>query len=306
MGNNKWQVDRIAQTTAAKGMISDEAPSHRWDLMLEPQTEGRRSSAEGKRQNNNPAYRWDLHGSFHGKASKKKRFIRRVKSDITDDRMNLLERAVRSKCSKEVEDLSHACRHEGKNSDSDDGDTESEKGVSGDTNEDQASVEKEMGYNWKLKRPMMLRSRSDITCHKADCTEKGQPSLPLPSKKRRRVHFTSEEPAYIDLPALTDEDKAILYFSKVEIKFFREDRDREAAERQLEKGKTRYADNSKNLDSIWGSSSKPKKKPDNSRTVDDKRKDEKKANEAKKEAEMNSVIDALQAAMSQAKLVTGY
>jgi hypothetical protein len=296
------------QTTAAKSMIS-EPPPHRWDLNENAQKGGVGSSAG---LNANPAYRWDRHGK-----AEKKRLLRRTKSDITGDRMIHPGKGDETKCSKEAEDVLQSRQNSLVDSDSDESDRESEsdkvsaeQSSDDETEEEEEEEEKEiaMGYNWKRKRPMILRSKSDITCYESNDIRKRRESQsePMRPKKSPRVHFTPDDPLYIELPVLTDEDKEHLFFSKAELRSFRDDRDREKAEQQMERRNARFADNTANMDSFWGTSSKPKKIPDNGNKVVEKQNGEKLAKEAEKATEMNNVLDALQLAMAQAKLVTGY
>lgn len=166
-----------------------------------------------------------------------------------------------------------------------------------------------IGYNWVTKKTVPLRSRSDLSSYEPKAASQRRKSSPLSKRrsKRRCVRFSEEDPEYIDLPALTEKDKAELFWTKVEILSFRSDQSNEKAELQRKKRDATCGNASASLNSFWGGK-KTTSAEDKQIEKELKAKKEaaKKEWEAKKEAEMASVMEALQSAMNQASLVTGY
>ncbi|CAB9527975.1 expressed unknown protein [Seminavis robusta] len=262
----------------------DSSDYYSWDLNLMP-----------KETDSRPDYhQWDQSGQSKVKKSPvKKSPIRRTKSDCSD-RYTMATAGKRGgkRPSKEAEDI---LRRE----------EESEEEESSDEEEEEEEEdEKTMGFNWKTKKRMLLRSRSDLTGFQSNTVRKSKKQevrrkSRLPPK--RTVSFSSAEPAFVTLPPLREEDKPLMFWTKAEVQSFRYDRDEEKAEKERQRRNSQFANNTAGMDSLWGSSSKPKKKPDKSAEEEAR-----KAREAKEEADMQSVMDSLALAMAQAQMVTGY
>lgn len=170
-----------------------------------------------------------------------------------------------------------------------------------------------IGYNWKKRKPIM-RCKSDLTLYESkglrdelEGSGKRRGKRRPKKKKNLSVTFDMEAGSTHSLPELTEEDKGMLFYTRRELREFRDDRERERVEKERAARNATYADNSAGLGSIFGGSAKKKKTPPKpSNKVVDKlhgEREQRKAEKAKKEAD---VMDALQLAMAQAKMVTGY
>ena len=199
----------------------------------------------------------------------------------------------------------------------DDNDDDSSDNDSSDSDDDIPTSRKSdselIGYNWKKRKPIM-RCKSDLTLYESkglrdelEGSSQRRGKRRPKKKKNLSVTFDMEAGSTHSLPELTEEDKGMLFYTRRELREFRDDRERERVEKEREARNATYADNSAGLGSIFGGSAKKKKPPPKpSNKVVDKlhgEREQKKAEKAKKEAD---IMDALQLAMAQAKMVTGY
>jgi len=169
----------------------------------------------------------------------------------------------------------------------------------------------EVGYNWRTRRRIM-RCKSDLTLYesKDDNNTPNQRNSRGGKRPRKILVKINEKNNQIhELEPLTDEDKAAMFYTKREIREMRDDRERERAEREYEKRNRQYADNSSKIGSIFSSAGGPKKAaqpPKKRNSAVERLHGEKQAKELEKEKKMQEMLDSLQLAMAQAKMVTGY
>lgn len=232
----------------------------------------------------------DYHWEKHGKPLPRGTIPRRSCSDITDyGPRQPLRRSARGKVPPVVaEDQSDS-----------EADAELCSLYSDDESEaweeDEEDVPQEkpmLGYDWVTKRPMILRSRSDLTLYESKSIRDDRRRSSSCRRSRRPLVRFSKVKTYFEVSFVpTPQEKALLYWTPRELRSFRDDCARENARRAREK-KGRRASRSASADR-------------------EKQKLEKEEARIKKlqktTAEIDNVLDSLQLAMQQSQaLVAGY
>lgn len=238
----------------------------------------------------------DYHWEKHGKPLPRGTIPRRHTSDITDyGPRQPLRRPQRAKLPPALENDD--------DSDSDNTDVElcslisDESSVAWEEDEEDKPQEKPMlGYDWVSKRPMVLRSRSDLTLYESKAIRddrRRSSSAKGRCSRRPRVRFSNVKTYFSTSFVPTPQEKALLYWTPRELRSFREECARENAQRAREK-KERRASRSRS-----SSAEREKQKL---------AKEEARIKKLQKTtAEIDSVLDSLQLAMQQSQaLVAGY
>ena len=294
-------------------------PDYRWDAHQHPQKDGYRSVVEDENQEHSqrPDYRWDQHP-----AANKPKSLCRANSDLTDYEPKINKQRQQKRRPKKG-DLRRAnsdltgfdptvqkqrrCRRRPKkverNPEEEKEEEEAEEEieeviVSGSEGEGPEDCTKPK----KSRKRTPTRAKSDLTSYESSSTRDKRAAGNRRGKKRPKVRFSSEEP-HVDIrPTMSEEEKAVMFYSKAELFEMKRDRDEEKAEEIRERRNRTYGDNSAKLGSIWGSSSnavKPNK-------VVSKLHGDKPKEKSESEKKMESTFETLQLAMEQAKMITGY
>jgi hypothetical protein len=264
-----------------------------------------------------PDYRWDKHPA----ADKRRESFRRANSDLTDyeakvanERRHLKKRPNKGKRGNlrransdmtgfdpKVQKESRQRRRRPKQTLEDGPENEEEAMeevllVSSDGEEGEKKAEDK-----KSKRKSPRRAKSDLTSYESKSTRDKR----LAGNRRKRrpiVRFSAEDPRVETRPSMTDEEKADMFYTKTELFEMKRERDEEKAEEARERRNRTYGDNSAKLGSIWGDSGN-KVKPNK---VVSKLHGDKPKEKSESEKKMEDTFDALQLAMAQAKMITGY
>jgi hypothetical protein len=273
-----------------------EIPDYRWEKHWRSREDGEATALESI-----PDYRWEKHPA--AARSGRRGGFRRAQSDLTDyePKVGKKRESKRKPKKEEVEEEESESESEESEEEVDasessasreEEDSDNEQSESSASESEEKEEEQDEEEDKKPRRRGMRRSKSDLTEYESKEVRESR------RKRRPLVKFSTEDPLVFEVPTLTPEEKKEIYWTKAEIMDMKRDRDREKAEKQREKMNSRYADNSRGMDSIWGS--KPNKvKPAKVVSKEDPKKKE-------KDEKMDNVLDSLQVAMQQAAMITGY